>query len=700
MTRTWDAIRDILDEEEDGEDVMDYISEGEGEPLDSLEAPVQINQSFPKTIVVVNVPKVGADKLPKLTGVLSKVMDSYGPNEKHIPLDPSTNMTQGIVIATFESEDAASSACSRLNGFSLDRNHTFKVLPLDEFDNIVNRSDVFQYSKKLSTFTRTDFRTWLMDEKCREQILLRYKDETEIYWHDTLAGAPVLCYGGEREKQDGKVWCSWRVQWSPLGSYLATHHAQGIALWGGSDFTKKGRFEHKGVRHVDFSPTEDYMLTWNGALPTDADETAVKIFRVLTGECVFQKRTPAMTPGGNDFPHFLWSHDGKFFAECNENAIAVRDTDTFELIKDEEGKKRSIKFECLETFQWSPKDNIIAVWTKEKDNNPARLHLWEIPSRRELASRSRTQVEASMYWQSEGDYLCLLNTKLSKTKKKGATNLEIFRIRERNIPVDVVEVKDVVKGFFWETKGSRFAVLTADELGHHPKLLVYALGKEKCENVVSFDLPSGQYNNVYWAPEGQYFVAAGIGSGEILFGSITPENKLELTFKDDHFMLTDVQWDPSSRYVITAVTQPMQEAGAFRFSMEAGYAIWTFQGRCLYRQQKEKLWQIAWRPHPPSLLSAPKQREIRKNIKNIGKKYDQADEQEKMKVIWSLKKEREDKNRDFNKVVDRLMGFQKRHMEEIGWDEAQDRFNTAMAWEENVETVEEIISKVEEPVTI
>ena len=32
---------------------------------------------------------------------------------------------------------------------------------------------------------------------------------------------------------------------------------------------------------------------------------------------------------------------------------------------------------------------------------------------------SSWRVEASMHWQSEGDYLCLINTKLSKTKKKG-----------------------------------------------------------------------------------------------------------------------------------------------------------------------------------------------------------------------------------------------------------------------------------------
>ena len=61
----------------------------------------------------------------------------------------------------------------------------------------------------------------------------------------------------------------------------------------------------------------------------------VRIHRVLTGECVHRCRTPTVAPLGGDFPHFLWSHDGKYFAECNESAISVRETASFELIKDE-----------------------------------------------------------------------------------------------------------------------------------------------------------------------------------------------------------------------------------------------------------------------------------------------------------------------------------------------------------------------------
>lgn len=700
MTRIQDLVQEQL-EEEGEEDLINYVSEGEGEDIDALEEPVRMNESFPSTVFICNVPKVGATKYDKLMNVLKKLIDKYGENEKYMPMNEAADMTEGMVIVTFQNEEAADKAVATLDGMILDKAHTFKVIKIDQFDAITSRQVDFEPRRTLSSFSRADFRLWLADDKCREQILLRYQTETEIYWHDTMAGAPVLCYGGEREKQQKKIWCDWKVQWSPYGSYLATFHQPGIALWAGPDFQKKVRFAHDSVRYIEFSPTEDHILTWNGSHSSENDDNAVRIFRVLTGELVRKCRTPAVAPLGNEFPHFLWSNDGKYFAECNESAILVRDTQTFELIKDEEGKKKTLKFDALQTFKWSPKDNVIAVWTLEKSNNPARLVLVEIPSRRELASRSRTQCEASMYWQSEGDFLCLLVTKLSKTKKKGTTNLEIFRIRDRNIPVDIVEVRDTVRGFYWENKGSRFAVLTTDDAGHHPKLLIYLLSNAKCEQICSFDLPSNSFNELFWAPDGQYFVCCAIGHGDLLFGGLTPDNKLEILFKDEHFMLTDVQWDPSSRYVITAVSQPIQnEMGGFKYSMEAGYMIWTFQGRKLYQQQKEKLWQIAWRPHPPSLLPANTQADIRKNIKHFSKKYDALDEQAKDAARRVFQQERQEKTDRFRSILDRLQTYKQERMQENGWQQALDDFLESQGWEADEKVVEEELSKEEELISV
>jgi translation initiation factor 3 subunit B len=52
----------------------------------------------------------------------------------------------------------------------------------------------------------------------------------------------------------------------------------------------------------------------------------------------------------------------------------------------------------------------------------------------------------------------------TKTKKTSFTNLEIFHVREKNIPVEVLEVKDNVIAFAWEPKGERFVSVTTSDV--------------------------------------------------------------------------------------------------------------------------------------------------------------------------------------------------------------------------------------------
>merc|ERR1712100_5703 len=159
--------------------------------------------------------------------------------------------------------------------------------------------------------------------------------------------------------------------------------------------------------------------------------------------------------------------------------------------------------------------------------------------------------------------------------------------------------------------------------GHKPKLQFYVLAEAKCEKVAGIDLPSNSFTDIFWAPGGQYFVSAAMQDGDLIFGGLMPDNKLEILQRDEHFMVTDVKWDPSSRFVMTAVTQPMAgEGSGIRYQMEAGYALWTFQGRQLHKVQKEKLFRIEWRPHPPSLLTESEQNNIRKNLKTFSRQYD------------------------------------------------------------------------------
>lgn len=86
----------------------------------------------------------------------------------------------------------------------------------------------------------------------------------------------------------------------------------------------------------------------------------------------------------------------------------------------------------------------------------------------------------------------------------------------------------------------------------------------------------------------------------------------------EHFMATDVDWDPTGRYVATSVTSVHQ--------MENGYKVWSFHGRLLHEASKDRLFQLSWRPRLPSLLPPEKEAEILKNLKSYTKRYEEEDE--------------------------------------------------------------------------
>jgi translation initiation factor 3 subunit B len=68
------------------------------------------------------------------------------------------------------------------------------------------------------------------------------------------------------------------VTWSPHGTYLGTFHRQGVILWGTEKWDKVMRFQHPGVKLLDFSPRENYLVTFSTqlaqcALPSPTQNT-------------------------------------------------------------------------------------------------------------------------------------------------------------------------------------------------------------------------------------------------------------------------------------------------------------------------------------------------------------------------------------------------------------------------------------------
>lgn len=124
-----------------------------------------------------------------------------------------------------------------------------------------------------------------------------------------------------------------------------------------------------------------------------------------------------------------------------------------------------------EQFQWSPTANLLSIWISEFNDAPGRLLLVEIPSRQEVSSKNVFSVKnVSMHWHPRGEFLALrtvIARKKGKKTKKETTQIEVFRVKDKSIPVDTINIEDArVKSLHWELgqNACRFATLSVNEL--------------------------------------------------------------------------------------------------------------------------------------------------------------------------------------------------------------------------------------------
>jgi translation initiation factor 3 subunit B len=251
--------------------------------------------------------------------------------------------------------------------------------------------------------------------------------------------------------------------------------------------------------------------------------------------------------------------------------------------------KKSLKVDNVLDFSWSPTEPLLSLFVPEGGggNQPARVSLVSIPSREELRQKNLFSVsDCKMYWQSSGEYLAVKVDRYTKTKKSTYTGFELFRIKERDIPIEVLELEnknDKIVAFAWEPKGHRFAIIHGD--GPRPDITFYSMRSPNNVGRVTklTTLKGKQANALYWSPIGRFCVLAGLKAynGQLEFYNV---DELETMATAEHFMATDVDWDPTGRFVSTSVTSVHQ--------MENGFNIWSFNGKLLYRLSRDRFFQV------------------------------------------------------------------------------------------------------------
>eukprot|EP00620_Florenciella_sp_RCC1587_P020538 CAMPEP_0182569664 /NCGR_PEP_ID=MMETSP1324-20130603/10225_1 /TAXON_ID=236786 /ORGANISM="Florenciella sp., Strain RCC1587" /LENGTH=688 /DNA_ID=CAMNT_0024783967 /DNA_START=44 /DNA_END=2110 /DNA_ORIENTATION=- len=630
-----------FEEPEDIDELRDFMEEYD-EPINMP----PMEQGFSSAIVVDNLPKVDAAKLPKLENVLKKIYSQVG-EIKRIKMPMGEKVSLGFAFVEFGSQKMAEQAQKRTNGYKLDKTHIFDVVLYNELSRLLDVPDDYVEPPEPPLKRSVDNMSWLSDATGRDQFVLRFDLETVVNWCDSSVG-PVVEYDGAREKAGGKHWCELYVQWSPRGSYLTTFHRPGIALWGGAEFGKQARLAHAEVKSVAFSPCERYLLTCNFR---QGDPAAIIIWDVREARALrsFELTFNALT--GQPI-QFQWSYDGQYIArmakdKAGGDVIQIYELPTMNLLE-----KKSLRAQGVRDFLWSPKDNTLAYWAPEIENTPAGVKLVSIPSRETIREKNLFNVhECRLSWQSDGDYLSVKVTRHTKSKKTQYNNFELFRMRDNLIPVEMLDIKDRVQAMAWEPGGDRFAVVHGD--GGTPSVSFYTMKGtppgakpgSKQELLLLKTLEQRQCSHLYWSPSGGHIVLSGQGdyNGALEFYDV--DALLEKGVTSDHYRCNYVEWDPSGRIVATAVTQPFD--GAFyKFQMDNGYKLHTFQGEDFFEKQTEKFYQFMWRPRPPSLLDADAKKKVIKNLRKYERKFERADKEKakrrhllSMRTQWDLRDE-------------------------------------------------------------
>ena len=315
---------------------------GDEEPIEFEDEEPKMDTSFKQCVVVDGLPVVPPEKHEKLLNVLRKFFNQDGIGKVvegglEMPKDPATGQSLGFAFVQYETEEEAKQALAKANNYRLDRSHVFKLSPLDDYHKYMAIPDEEVELKPPPYEPSENLKGWLLDEQARDQYVVRYNEETEIWWNDAVKGQQDTDPAYAKRN-----WTDTYINWSPRGTYLATFHRLGIMLWGGPSWKKLLKLTHGGVKLIDFSPCENFVVTWS---PETNQDKALIVWSVKTGAKLREFQGHVPKEGGPDhmeWPAFRWSHDDSYFARLGDDCIYVYESTTMKLIKDKAEKRTSV----------------------------------------------------------------------------------------------------------------------------------------------------------------------------------------------------------------------------------------------------------------------------------------------------------------------------------------------------------------------
>ena len=257
------------------------------------------------------------------------------------------------------------------------------------------------------------------------------------------------------------------------------------------------------------------------------------------------------------------------------------------------------------------------------------------------------------------------------------TNLEIFRVKEDQIPVEQIEFRDcVIKDFQWEPKNSnRFSVIILENEGSAEAYtcILYGINhdlagiSELCR-ISRFAMKRPNIDDdrhtLSWSPNGTFacLITEGGDNLKMQFLEFPPtktangESSVEYVEHNEksHLRGKSFQWDPSGRYFVSSATIPIQ-GDTYKYTGDTGFKIWSTLGDMIRDIPKRNFYQLSWRPRPPLLLSADQEKDIRKNLRKYERIFGKIDKEKEREKLLAINKKKAALRRTFRELQERRL---------------------------------------------
>lgn len=390
---------------------------------------------------------------------------------------------------------------------------------------------------------------------------------------------------------------------SPCGRFFAISTKHKVNVYSGPLLEKELLvLSIEDVYDIQFSPSGNYLSTWERPSAKDADHKNVKVWylnKVFEGE-------------EEQVPVYQYQHkpqNGWFmqFSKLDDYALKMFKNE-IRIVKINEQSKTNFHFDQpfttlsktqendsqpFSTYQVSPAEHpTICTFTPEKGGKPAQLSIWSITEgkiTKKIASKTFFKADScQLQWNPQGNaVLCVATTDFDSSNKSyyGENTLYLLSFQGvngavGNNSVRVSLAKGPVHDFAWSPTSRQFGVIS----GYMPATIQFF---DLRGNVVH-SLEKQPKNTIQFSPSGSYILIAGFGNLQGSVQILDRHDKFKSVAVFDAANTSVCKWSPGGEFIMTATTSP-------RLRVDNCIKIWHVSGNLVFAKEFDELLKVDWR---------------------------------------------------------------------------------------------------------